>query len=320
MPSLDMKLHELKTYMGSSPCPGDFDEYWARALLELDKASLAYELIKADFPLSGVECYHLYFTGVGGAKVHAKFLKPDNLTDKAPAVAMFHGYQGHSRDWYEKLPFVLGGFVVAALDVRGQAGLSEDNLVTKSSTFRGHIVRGISDESADNLAFRNIFLDTVQLVRILKSMDIVDEERIFSAGFSQGGALSLACAALSGIVKKTAAGCPFLCDYKRVWDMDIGGVPYEELRLYFKLRDPEHTTEEEFFNRLVYIDLQNHTTNIKNEVSFYTGLMDNICPPSTQFAAYNKLKAPKSIKIYPDYDHAEYPEAWQNILLWFAEK
>ncbi len=319
MPSLDMKLSELKTYMGSSPKPDDFDQYWKRALSELDKASLAYELIKEDFPLSGVECYHMYFTGVGGAKIHAKLLKPEKISQKAPAVAIFHGYQGHSRDWYEKLPFVLGGFVVAALDVRGQAGLSEDNLVTTGSTFRGHIVRGVCDESPDNLAFRNIFLDTVQLVRILESMDFVDGERIFSAGFSQGGALSLACTALSGIVKKTAAGCPFLCDYKRVWDMDIGGVPYEELRLYFKLRDPEHKTEDMFFNRLGYIDLQNHTPNIKNEVRFYTGLLDDICPPSSQFAAYNKLKGQKSMKIYPDYDHTEYPEAWQDILLWFAE-
>ena len=31
--------------------------------------------------------------------------------------------------------------------------------------------------------------------------------------------------------------------------------------------------------------------------------MDNICPPSSQFAAYNKLTCEKEMKIYPDYKH-----------------
>jgi len=29
------------------------------------------------------------------------------------------------------------------------------------------------------------------------------------------------------------------------------------------------------------------------------GLMDNICPPSTQFAVYNRIRAPKRMVIYP---------------------
>ena len=33
------------------------------------------------------------------------------------------------------------------------------------------------------------------------------------------------------------------------------------------------------------------------------GLMDKICPPSTQFAAYNKITSPKSTAIYPDFGH-----------------
>ncbi|MBO7392909.1 MAG: acetylxylan esterase, partial [Abditibacteriota bacterium] len=36
MPCFDMPLEELKTYMGSSPRPDDFDEYWARAKAEME--------------------------------------------------------------------------------------------------------------------------------------------------------------------------------------------------------------------------------------------------------------------------------------------
>jgi cephalosporin-C deacetylase len=38
-----------------------------------------------------------------------------------------------------------------------------------------------------------------------------------------------------------------------------------------------------------------------------TGLMDTICPPSTQFAAYNKMTCKKGTKIYPDYGHEWLP-------------
>ena len=37
------------------------------------------------------------------------------------------------------------------------------------------------------------------------------------------------------------------------------------------------------------------------------GLMDTICPPSTQFAAYNKITAKKSLVIYPDFGHEGLP-------------
>lgn len=39
----------------------------------------------------------------------------------------------------------------------------------------------------------------------------------------------------------------------------------------------------------------------------FTGLMDTICPPSSQFAAYNKITSKKSVVIYPDFAHEGYP-------------
>ncbi len=313
MPQFDLPLEQLKKYEGMGNCPSDFNEYWERALSEIP--SPQYTIKKADFQVKGVSCYNLYFTGVGGAKIHVKFLKPENIKGTMPAVCIFHGYQGHSRDWFEKLPFALSGFVVAAMDVRGQAGFSEDCTKTIGSTFRGHIVRGIDDENPHNLLFRNIFLDTVSLVEILKTMDFVDKEKIGAAGFSQGGALAFACAALSQSINRVAVGYPFLCDYKRVWDMDLPTPPYEELKLYFRLRDPLHKKENYLFNRLGYIDIQWLAERIKSKVKFYTGLIDNMCPPSAQFAVYNKITSEKQMDIYPDFGHEELPNAWEDVLL-----
>jgi cephalosporin-C deacetylase len=37
--------------------------------------------------------------------------------------------------------------------------------------------------------------------------------------------------------------------------------------------------------------------------------MDTICPPSSQFAAYNKIKAKKRMIVYPDFTHEGLPGA-----------
>lgn len=306
MPMLDMPLEKLRTYQGVNPRPADHDAYWERALAEMRSTEANVELKPAKFQTAFAECFHLYFTGVRGARVHAKYLRPKNPQGRRPAVVMFHGYSGSSGDWHDKLAYVAAGFCVAALDARGQGGLSEDTGGVKGNTLRGHIIRGLDDEP-DKLAFRQIFLDTAQLAGIVMSMPEVDPGRVGAMGGSQGGALTLACAALEPRIARAAPVFPFLCDYKRVWDMDQAANAYEELKTYFRLFDPTHARETEVFTRLGYIDIQYLTPRIKGEVMMGTGLMDAICPPSTQFAAFNKITSKKEVVIYPDFGHEGLP-------------
>lgn len=151
--------------------------------------------------------------------------------------------------------------------------------------------------------FRDIFLDTAMLARIAMDMDYIDETKVYATGGSQGGALTLACAALEPRVAKAAAVYPFLCDYKRVWEMDLDKDAYEELRTYFRCYDPRHEREDEIFTKLGYIDLQYLAPRIQGEMLVITGLLDTICPPSTQYAAYNKMTCKKKHILYPDYGH-----------------
>ncbi|MBB5325734.1 cephalosporin-C deacetylase [Anoxybacillus tepidamans] len=305
---LDMPLEELKQYMGKNPRPSDFEEYWDRALQELERQSLEYTLVPADFQTEFAECYHLYFTGVGNAKVHCKLVKPKKQQRKGPGIAIFHGYSVDSGDWLDKIAYAAQGFTVLAMDCRGQGGLSEDPLsVAKGPTLRGHIIRGLNDPNPDKLYYRNVFLDTVQTVRVLKSIDGVDPERIGVFGISQGGALSIACSALEPSVKKTVAVYPFLSDYKRAWEMDIFNSAYEEIAYYFRCFDPNHEREEEIFRKLGYIDIQHLADRIQANVLWVTAMRDNICPPSTQFAAYNKIQSEKEMLIYHEYGHEYLP-------------
>ena len=146
------------------------------------------------------------------------------------------------------------------------------------------------------------------------AMDDVDENRVGATGASQGGALTMACAALTPKLNRAAPVYPFLCDYQRVWEMDLAKDAYEELRDYFRRFDPLHERETEVFTMLGYIDNQHIAHRTRAKVLMLTGLMDNICPPSTQFAAYNKLTCEKNMLIYPDFGHENLPESGDRIL------
>ena len=309
---VDMPLSELLTYQGRNPRPDDFDAYWERALAELDATPPDPELAPAKFACPSVDCFDLWYTGVGGARIYAKYVRPKKTGQPLPAVFFFHGYSGSSPDWYRLLPFAAAGMAVAAMDCRGQGGLSEDTGGVKGTTLRGHIIRGL-DDHADKLLFRQVFLDTVQLVRVLAGFSEIDESRLSCCGGSQGGGLTLACAALEPRIKRAAALYPFLSDYKRVWEMDLGRDAYFELSEYFRRHDPRHQREEEVFTKLGFIDIQFLAPRIKAEVLLQTGLMDTVCPPSSQFAAYNKITSPKNVLIYPDFAHEEAPGHWDTI-------
>ncbi|MCL2571241.1 MAG: acetylxylan esterase [Defluviitaleaceae bacterium] len=317
MPALDFPLEQLKQYKGSSPLPKDFDSYWDKGLKELDAAGTSYTLEEAEFSAPGVKCAYLYFTGVGGARVCCKFLCPENIKGKIPGIAMFHGYSGDSGGWVDKLAYAYAGYAVLALDVRGQRGRSEDNLSVPGITLRGHIIRGLESGDPEKLFFRNVFLDTAQTARILMAMDFVDENRVGATGGSQGGALTVACAALEPKVKMNAPIYPFLSDYRRIWAMDLFKGAYEELTYYIKGKDPRQQRMDEMFEMLGYIDVSNLAPRIKGETYMFFSLMDDICPPSTQFAIYNRITAKKTCEIYPNHGHEGLPESNELIFNFF---
>ena len=301
MPLLfDMPLEELDTYQGTNPRPNDFDDYWDHGLAEMQALDPAVELVPSDFQTPFARCSHLYFNGTGGARVHAKLMQPVEADEPHPAVLFFHGYSGNSGEWMDKLGYVALGYTVAALDCRGQGGLSEDAGSVPGWTLRGHIIRGLDGEP-EQLLYRHIFLYTAMLARIVMEMPDVDETRIGATGNSQGGGLTLACAALEPRIRRAAPVFPFLCDYRRVWNIEQARDAYAELQEYFKKFDPLHEREEKVFCRLGYIDTQFLAPRIRGDIFMGVGLMDTVCPPSTQYAAYNKISAPKSVLHYPDF-------------------
>ncbi len=306
MPVIDMKLEELEQYTGSSPLPEDFDSFWEKALDEAASVDTDCLWKDADFDTPVATCRHLYFTGTGGARIHIKVLLPAEIDGPIPALLNFHGYSGASAQWSEYLAWAASGVAVFAMDCRGQGGLSQNRMTGSGPTLYGDIVRGL-DGPAEDLYYRSIYQDIFILTQIVRAMPEINPERIGAYGGSQGGALALVCAALEPRISCLAPSYPFLSDFKRVWDMDLAKAAYVGLSDYFRRFDPLHRRESEIFRRLGYIDVVNLAPRIRGRVLFAATLMDEICPPSTQFAVYNRLTCDKDMMLFPDYGHERLP-------------
>lgn len=314
--SFDLDWEELQTYQGINPKPADHGAFWEATLAELEGVAANVKLTPADFCAPFADCFHMTFTGLGGASLYAKVVRPINQTEPGPAVVMFHGYSWHSGSWLDKLPYAAAGITVVAFDCRGQGGRSHDNGEVRGNTLNGHIVRGLTDAldgRPEQLYYRQTFADTAHVARLTMGFDFVDETRVGVTGASQGGALAVACAALVPEIKFAAPIYPFLADYQRVWEIDLAADAYGELTEWFRRFDPQHKRSAEVFTQLGYVDIQHLASKIQAETVWYIGLSDKICPPSSQFAAYNKIEAPKRLEVYPDFAHEDLPGANDQI-------
>ncbi|MCC9693770.1 acetylxylan esterase, partial [Streptococcus agalactiae] len=61
--------------------------------------------------------------------------------------------------------------------------------------------------------------------------------------------------------------------------------------------------ENNVLKTLAYIDVKNFAHRISCPVVLLTALKDDICPPSTQFAIFNRLTSTKKHLLLPDYGH-----------------
>lgn len=116
---MDMPLEKLRKYRGSTPKPADFDSYWERALKELDGTELRPVLVPGPMQTPFAECFDLWFNGVGGARIHAHYVRPKKREKPCPAVLCFHGYGGNCGDWWEKPSATLLGDSVQPFWIAG---------------------------------------------------------------------------------------------------------------------------------------------------------------------------------------------------------
>ena len=115
MPNIDMPIQELQTYSGINPKPVDFDAYWERALSEMRAVDPAIELVPSEFQTPAAECFDLYFTGVRGARIHAKYARPRGSERRIRPSCNFTAIAAMPGDWADKLSIVSLGYSIFCL-------------------------------------------------------------------------------------------------------------------------------------------------------------------------------------------------------------
>lgn len=303
----DMDLTALADYRGSTPAPADHDSYWREAVAELDRIDGDPTIVPAGFQTPFASCSSLFFSGTHGARVHARLWRPVQRTRPTPVLLLFHGLSARAPDWTVPLGYVAAGWTVAALDCRGQGGQSQDPGGVTGWTLRGSIMRGLVDDPTQAY-YRQVFLDTKRLAETVMGLNDVDATTVAVTGSSQGGGLSLAAAALEPRITHCAPVFPYLCDYQRVWELGLAEGAYGDIRDWFRRFDPTHSRQGEVFEKLGYIDVVNLAHRIRARVSMTVALSDRVCPPSTQYAAFNRLRSSRRMRVYPDFGHERLPE------------
>ena len=227
------EIEALGGYYGATPKPADFEAFWQARMAEADAAPLDYTVTQAKEVPSWDSCdfLDLWFTGMAGARIYAKYLRPHS--DKpVPLVLQFHGYPGASRSFAEQASFAGMGMALIAMDCPGQAGYSVDAGGFLGTTVSGHIVAGL-DGPAEGMYYVRLHQDIRILFRIVRQLQEIDLRRVFVNGGSQGGGLGLACCALNpGLINRAAILYPFLSDFKLVWDLGADEIAYEGIRYY----------------------------------------------------------------------------------------
>jgi len=303
MAFFDLSLEELKAYMPERSEPVDFDVFWEETLRQVRQYPLKPQFELVDFGLRTVETYDVTFHGYAGQPIKGWMILPVHRSEKLPCVVGYIGYgggRGFPTNW---LVYPSAGFAHLLMDTRGQGsswlkGDTPDLEVDGSNPqYPGFMTRGILDPRS--YYYRRLFSDGVRAVETACSHPAIDPERIAVAGGSQGGGISLAVAGLSSQVKACLPEVPFLCHYRRATQL-VDTLPYNEIAYYCKIHPDKIDT---VFKTLSYFDGVNFAVRSKATALFSVGLMDDTCPPSTVFAAYNYYKGPKQIRVYEYNQH-----------------
>lgn len=320
MPHFDLALPELRAYVSEHPEPADLDAFWAATMTDARSHRLELEAVQVAGVLTVIDTYDVTFAGYGGQRIKAWLHVPAGASGPLPAVVEYIGYGGGRGLAHEQTLFAAAGYAHLVMDNRGQGSASlvgdtPDPVADGAAApaHPGFMTRGVLDP--ETYYYRRVFVDAVRAVEAVRSYPAVDAARVAVSGASQGGGISIAVAGLLGGLAATLPDVPFLADFRRASTL-IDRDPYAEIARYLKAHR-DHV--ERVYRTLDYFDVANLGRRASAPALFSVGLMDETCPPSTVYAAFNSYGGPKEIVEYPFNDH-EGGQGFQDVakLRWLA--
>ncbi len=301
MPYYDLPRADLEVYRPAREEPADFDAFWSETLGEARANPLDLQRAPVDAGYRELVTEDISFAGFGGDRVKGWFVAPAHRSGPLPVVVSYLGYgcgRGLVGSW-SRLPSA--GVAQLVMDTRGQ-GSRHSPGDTADGAFSGPHSGGVMTLGIDDprsYYYRRVFTDAVRAVEAARAHPLVDPDRVVVQGGSQGGGIALAAAGLAGPLAGVVADVPFLSGFRRATGL-VDTHPYGEIVQYLHVH---RHAEERVFRTLSYVDVMNFAARASAPAMFSVGLMDEVCPPSTDYAAYNHYAGEKQIVVYPYNGH-----------------
>jgi cephalosporin-C deacetylase-like acetyl esterase len=275
------------------PPPG-FDEFWQKKRAELDQVPIKATRREFSPPdlAETLVCYDTQVDCAGGAPVSGYLCMPRNAKPKSlPAIVVFHG--AGVRDSVPRLKYAHNAI---AFDVNAHGLPNGRPKKFYDDLFKGELAdyrsRHLDDHEKNY--FVGIYTRIMRALDYVKSLPEWDGRTLIVTGGSQGGAQSLAAAALDPQVTLCVAQVPSQCDLgARLAGRRPGGP---------MCRNSEETQRDPVVVReTAYVDNVFLAKRIKCPVYVSAGLIDNTCIATSICAFYNALPegVEKHIAINP---------------------
>jgi cephalosporin-C deacetylase len=289
MPLTDLSLAEALALRPELPEPADLDAFWARTLRETAGSPDGPSFTRTDNGLVHVTTYDVTVPGFAGQPVRGWLHLPAGAVEPLGCVVEFLGY-GRGRGLpHEQLLWSTADTPISSWTPVDRAGRRPE--VTHPTRARSSGPYPGSSRGASK-APRTTTTGGCSPTRCAASKPPGRTRRSIRTGSSSPGS-----AAVAGLVPDLAGvmpDVPFLCDFRRGARI-APSPPYTEIAEYLKLhRDRTETV----FTTLSYFDAALLAKRATAPALFSIAMMDDICPPSTCFAAYHQYAGRKDVRVY----------------------
>jgi cephalosporin-C deacetylase len=266
--------------------PSDFEAYWADVIEATTAIPLDLQLQHVPGrSTEDVDVYDVHYTSLDGLRIAAWYCRPRQAAPPYPGLIITPGYISEPvipKSWAKQ------GYATLALAPRGKLRSN----ATYNPGYPGLLVDNIVDR--DTYSYRGFYMDAYRSVDVLAALPEVDAGRIGVYGSSQGGALAIVMAALRpDSITCAVSGAPYLCGFMAAARL-TRSYPYEEINEYLRLHPEDETRVE---TAVSYYDGINFAPMIRGPMMLHVGAVDDVCPPETGLAVYDRLSCPKRLVV-----------------------